>query len=179
MESISRRSSTLKGHWRECAHPKLLLCEILMVRGYFEDARIKQLATQLYERVDWLWTLNGGKTLSMGWQPETGFLDARWSHYCELMMIYLLAIGSPSHPVAPEYWSNFTRPVIHYAGLDYISGNGPIFTHQYSQAWCDFRDKKDAYVDYFANSIKATRAQGILSFLSKLVQRKVLRSYSV
>jgi len=54
-------------------------------------------------------------------------------------MIYLLAIGSPSHPIAPEYWNNFSRPVIHYDGFDYISGNDPIFTHQYSQAWYDFR----------------------------------------
>ena len=136
----------------------LLLCGILTARGYFDDAQIKQLATQLYERVDWPWMLNGGKTFSMGWHPETGFLDARWSHYCELMTIYLLAIGSPTHPVAPETWNNFTRPVIHYAGLDYISGNDPIFTHQYSQAWYDFRHKSDAYADYFANSIKATRA---------------------
>jgi hypothetical protein len=136
----------------------LLLCGILTARGYFQDAQIKQLATQLYERVDWPWMLNGGKTFSMGWQPDTGFLDARWSHYCELMMIYLLAIGSPSHPVMPEYWNNFTRPVIHYAGFDYISGNDPLFTHQYSQAWYDFRYKGDAYADYFANSIKATRA---------------------
>ena len=136
----------------------LLLCGILTARGYFADARIKQLATQIYERVDWSWMLNGGKTFSMGWQPESGFLDARWSHYCELMMIYLLAIGSPTHAVAPEYWNNFSRPVIHYAGLDYISGNDPIFTHQYSHAWFDFRHKNDAYADYFANSIKATRA---------------------
>ncbi len=136
----------------------LLLCGILTVRGYFEDARIKQLATEIYERVDWPWMLNGGKAFSMGWKPESGFLDARWSHYCELMMIYLLAIGSPTHAVAAEYWNNFSRPTIHYAGLDYISGNDPIFTHQYSHAWFDFRHKNDAYTDYFANSIKATRA---------------------
>jgi hypothetical protein len=136
----------------------LLLCGILTARGYFEDARIQQLATAIYERVDWPWMLNGGKTFSMGWQPDTGFLKARWNHYCELMMIYLLAIGSPTHPVAPESWVSFTRPVIHYAGFDYISGNDPLFTHQYSHAWFDFRYKTDAYADYFANSIKATRA---------------------
>lgn len=136
----------------------LLLCGILTARGYFEDARIQQLATQIYERVDWPWMLNGGKTFSMGWQPETGFLEARWNHYCELMMIYLLAIGSSTHPVAQECWDNFSRPMIHYAGFDYISGNDPLFTHQYSQAWYDFRYKQDAYADYFANSIKATRA---------------------
>jgi hypothetical protein len=102
--------------------------------------------------------LNGGKTFSMGWEPESGFLAARWSRYCELMMIYLLAIGSPTHPVAPETWNSFTRPAVHYAGFDYISGLDALFTHQYSQAWYDFRNKSDAYADYFANSITATRA---------------------
>ncbi|MGB6743983.1 MAG: glucoamylase family protein [Terracidiphilus sp.] len=136
----------------------LLLCGILTARGYFEDARIQQLATEIYERVDWPWMLNGGRTFSMGWRPDTGFLKVRWDHYCELMIIYLLAIGSPTHPVPPQTWDNFTRPVIHYAGFDYISGNDPLFTHQYSQAWYDFRYKADAYADYFANSIRATRA---------------------
>ena len=136
----------------------LLLCGILTVRAYFEDARIQSLAQQIYERVDWPWMLNGGKTFSMGWQPETGFLAARWEHYCELMMIYLLAIGSPTHPVAPEFWNHFTRPLIHYKGFDYIGGDDPLFTHQYSQAWYDFRDKRDAYANYFDNSVTATRA---------------------
>jgi len=136
----------------------LLLCGILTARAYFDDAQIKSLAQHIYERVDWPWMLNGGQTFSMGWHPETGFLDARWKTYCELMMIYLLAIGSPSHPVAPEFWSHFERPIVHYAGYDFISGNDPLFTHQYSQAWFDFRQKRDAYADYFANSVTATRA---------------------
>jgi hypothetical protein len=136
----------------------LLLCGVLTARAHFEDARIQLLAQQIYERVDWPWMLNGGETFSMGWKPETGFLHSRWKTYCELMMIYLLAIGSPTHAVAPEYWNHFSRPVIHYKGYDYISGNDPLFTHQYSQAWYDFRDKRDAYADYFANSVTATRA---------------------
>jgi hypothetical protein len=102
--------------------------------------------------------LNGGKTFSMGWKPETEFLHSRWKTYCELMMLYLLAIGSPTHAIAPEYWNHFSRPVIHYKGYDYISGNDPLFTHQYSHAWYDFRGKRDAYADYFANSVTATRA---------------------
>ena len=73
-------------------------------------------------------------------------------------MIYLLAIGSPTHPVSPDHWNAFSRPMIHYAGLSYISGNDPVFTHQYSQAWFDFRQKRDAWTDYFANSVVATRA---------------------
>ena len=136
----------------------LLLCGVLTARQYFHDAEIQDLATKIYERVDWPWMLNGGKTFSMGWHPESGFLSARWEHYCELMMIYLLAIGSPTHPVPPETWNAFTRPTITYQGLTYISGNDPIFTHQYSQAWFDFRNKKDAYANYFDNSVTATKA---------------------
>jgi hypothetical protein len=102
--------------------------------------------------------LNGGPTFSMGWHPETGFIQARWEHYCELMMIYLLAIGSPTHPVSAETWKAWSRPVIKYQGLEYISGNDPLFTHQYSHAWYDFRGKRDAYADYFENSIKAAKA---------------------
>src|SRR5271166_1523126 len=136
----------------------LLLCGVLTARAYFDDARIQSLAQQIYERVDWPWMLNGGQTFSMGWKPDTGFLTSRWAHYCELMMIYLLAIGSPTHPVAPEYWSHFTRPVMHYKGYDYISSDDPLFTHQYSQALYDFRGKRDFYADYFSNSITATRA---------------------
>jgi len=136
----------------------LLLCGVLTARQYFADQEIKDLATKIYERVDWPWMLNGGSTLSMGWHPESGFLDARWEHYCELMMIYLLGIGSPTHPLSPDTWKAWTRPVIKYKGLEYISGNDPIFTHQYSQAWFDFRKKRDAYANYFENSITATKA---------------------
>ena len=136
----------------------LLLCGVLTARAHFRDERIDRAARQIYERVDWPWMLNGGDTFSMGWHPETGFLKARWSHYCELMMIYLLAIGSPTHPVTPSYWNNFERPTVHYGDLTFISGAATLFTHQYSQAWFDFRHKRDAYTDYFENSVLATRA---------------------
>jgi hypothetical protein len=102
--------------------------------------------------------LNGGPTFSMGWKPESGFLNARWEHYCELMMIYLLGIGSTTNPVSPDTWRAFARPTISYAGLTYISGNDPIFTHQYSHAWYDFRGKRDAFANYFDNSVSATKA---------------------
>jgi len=136
----------------------LLLCGVLTAREHFRDARIKALAQQIYERVDWPWMLNGGDTFAMEWRPDSGFGAARWKHYCELMMIYLLAIGSPSHPVPPETWNNFSRPIIQFENYKYISGNDPLFTHQYSQAWYDFRHKRDAYADYFENSVIATRA---------------------
>jgi len=136
----------------------ILMCGVLTAKAYFHDAQISSLAQQLYERMDWPWMLNGGATLSMGWKPISGFLAERWNHYCELMMIYLLAIGSPTYPIEPEMWNNFTRPVVHYKGFEYISGDDPLFTHQYSQAWFDFRNRRDAYTNYFDNSITATSA---------------------
>jgi hypothetical protein len=136
----------------------LLLCGVLTARQHFADSEIQDLATKIYERVAWPWMLNGGKTLSMGWHPEAGFLDARWVHYCELMMIYLLALGSPTHPVPAETWNAWTRTTVTFQGVKYISGNDPLFTHQYSQAWFDFRGKRDAYANYFENSVKATAA---------------------
>jgi hypothetical protein len=136
----------------------LLLCGILNARQHFSDPETQDLATKIYERVDWPWMLNGGNTFSMGWHPESGFLDARWSHYCELMMIYLLALGSPTHPVPADTWKAWSRPTVKFEGTEYISGDDPLFTHQYSQAWFDFRNKRDAYADYFENSTKATKA---------------------
>ena len=136
----------------------LLLCGVLTARQYFDDQQVKDLATTIYHRVDWPWMQNGEKTLSMGWFPEKGFLSARWNHYCELMMIYLLGMGSPTHSLAPDTWDAWTRPKITYQGIEYISGNDPLFTHQYSQAWFDFRNKRDKYADYFENSVKATKA---------------------
>jgi hypothetical protein len=74
------------------------------------------------------------------------------------MMIYLLALGSPTHPIPASCWDAWTRPVMHYDGLTYISSDDPLFVHQYSQAYYDFRNKQDKYADYFTNSITATRA---------------------
>jgi hypothetical protein len=148
--------------WGKCElssiDSSLLLCGVLTARQHFSDPQIQDLATRIYERVDWPWMLNGGDTFSMGWHPETGFLEARWNHYCELMMIYLLGIGSPTHAVPASTWKAWSRPIIKYRGIEYISGDDPLFTHQYSQAWFDFRHKHDAYTNYFENSVKATRA---------------------
>ncbi len=117
-----------------------------------------RLATQIYDRVEWPWMLNTGKTFSKGWRPDFGFVYSRWDHYSELMMLYLLAIGSTQHPIPPDHWNNFTRPRVEFGPYTYISGHDPLFVHQYSHAWFDFAHKRDAYSDYFANSITATRA---------------------
>lgn len=137
----------------------ILMCGVLTARAYFGDATITSLATQLYERVNWPWMLNGGLTFAQAWYPATGFSAARYDTYCELMMLYLLAIGSPTYPIAASYWKNFGRPLLSYEGYTYISSDSdPLFTHQYSHAWFDFRNKADAYANYFNNSIAATQA---------------------
>jgi hypothetical protein len=137
----------------------LLLCGVLTARAYFNtDAEIVQLATTIYNRVDWPWMLNGGAAFAMGWSPESGFQTGRWNHYCELMMLYLLALGSPTHPIDASSWDAFTRPTLSYGGLTWIGANDPLFVHQYSHAWFDFRNKSDKYANYFTNSVTATRA---------------------
>jgi hypothetical protein len=137
----------------------ILLCGVLACRQHFQDAQIQSLATQIYQRVDWPWMLNGGTTLSMGWTPEKGFISSRWDRYCELMMIYLLAIGSTTHPIPASSWTQFARPTLTYQGNSYITDlQAPLFIHQYSHAWFDFRNKQDAYANYFNNSITATKA---------------------
>lgn len=136
----------------------LLLCGVLTCRAFFQDEEVSKLASQIYERVDWPWFLNGGKALSMGWKPESGFLTARWDIYCELMMIYLLGLGSPTHPLPADTWDAWKRPQFNYYHLNYIGSPAPIFVHQYSHAWFDFRGKRDRYAHYFENSILATQA---------------------
>lgn len=137
----------------------LLLCGVLLCRQYFSgNTRIEALATTFYRRVDWEWMLNGGSTLSMGWLPDQGFLKHRWDIYSELMTMYLMAIGSPTHPVPAETWNALQRPVVQFGGIEYISGVAPLFIHQYAHAWCDYRDQRDLHTNYFTNSIAATRA---------------------
>ncbi len=136
----------------------LLLCGVLTCRQYFSgNTRIEALATTFYRRIDWEWMLNGGTTLSMGWLPDQGFLKHRWDIYSELMTMYLLAIGSPTHSVGADTWNALQRPLVQYGGIDYISGLAPLFIHQYAHAWCDYRDQRDLHTNYFTNSIAATR----------------------
>jgi hypothetical protein len=137
----------------------ILLCGILTCRQYFQDAQIQSMASQIYDRVNWPWMLNGGAAFSMGWTPEDGFITTRWDTYSELMMIYLLAIGSTTNPVPASAWDAFDRPTYTYQGLTYITNlYAPLFIHQYSHAWFDFRNKTDKYTNYFNNSVTATQA---------------------
>ena len=135
----------------------LLLCGVLTCRQYFHDTEITQLANNIFNRVDWTWLSEDTSLLPHGWLPEAGFLPFRWDYYSELMMMYLLGMGSPSHPLPSETWDAWKRVRFDYEGMRYIGSFAPLFVHQYSQAWFDFRGKSDGYADYFQNSITATK----------------------
>ncbi len=134
----------------------ILLCGILTCRQHFEHSEIQRLAGLIFDRVDWTWLSEDTRLLPHGWTPETGFLQYRWDNYSEMMMMYLLGLGSATHPLAAETWDAWKRATFEYDGVQYIGSFAPLFVHQYSQAWFDFRDKRDRYADYFKNSILAT-----------------------
>jgi hypothetical protein len=136
----------------------ILLCGVMMCRAYFLHSEIDDLAQAIYNRVNWQWLSEDTPILPHGWAPETGFLRYRWDSYSELMMLYLLGLGSSSYPLPPDSWDAWKRGVFEYDGIKYIGSFAPIFVHQYSQAWFDFRCKHDKYADYFQNSVLATEA---------------------
>ena len=136
----------------------LLLCGVITCGEYFADPEIRDLAKMLYNRTDWAWMLNDGPTLAHGWLPESGFLPNRWDHYCELMLLYLLAIGADAHRIPVASWDAFQRPIHEHTGLRYLGSPAPLFVHQYAHAWFDFHGVHDRHANYFDNSILATEA---------------------
>ena len=140
----------------------LLMAGVLTVRRCFgNDRSIAGYAERLYRRLDFQWMLAGHPTLlAHGWKPESGFLHARWDHYCELMILYLLGIGSPTHPIPAASWREWSRPAMSFGQYRYVSGPDPLFVHQYSHAWIDFRGRAEqgTGIDWFENSVMATRA---------------------
>jgi len=137
----------------------LMLQGAIVARSYFADAEVSRQVNALYRRIDWNWALNGGFTLSHGWRPETGFIAWRWDSYAEMMGLYLLGLGAPENPLPASTWHAWSRgPMIEYAGRSYMHC-APLFTHQFSHAWFDFRGRQDTYADYWRNSVDATLAQ--------------------
>jgi hypothetical protein len=137
-----------------------LLAGVLTAAQFFSsDPEIPKLARQIFDRVDFQWMLDGDPLLlSHGWKRGKGFLKFTWNTYSESSVLYLLAIGSETHPINPESWYAWERPLYSYGSFEFISG-GPLFTHQYSHAWVDFRDRRDrGFIDFFLNSVNATRA---------------------
>lgn len=140
----------------------LLLAGVLTAQQCFaSDAEMARIAQEIYERVDFAWMLDRETNLlRMGWQPETGFLRAQWRDYRENLILSMLAIASPTHPVPVESWYAFRRDPVVFEPYRFV-GAGPIFTHQFSHAWLNLEGLKDGppcQCDYFQNSIVATLA---------------------
>ncbi|MEP7316639.1 MAG: glucoamylase family protein [Sphingomicrobium sp.] len=148
----------------------ILLAGALTAGAYFdadstEENEIRALADALYRRVDWTWAQNDGLTVTHGWKPESGFLQYRWEGYDEALVLYILGLGSPTYPLPKESyaaWASTYEWKSSY-GYDYLYA-GPLFTHQISHVWIDFRGIQDAFmrdkgIDYFENTRRATRVQ--------------------
>lgn len=135
-----------------------LLCGALHCRAHWDDAEIRKLASSLLDRADWRWMLDGDLTLCHGWTPEHGFLSYRWDSYAEVLAMYLLAIGAGGNAIPAKCWDAWKRPMHDYDGVFYIDASTPLFVHQYSHAWFDFRNREDRYANYFRNSQRATQA---------------------
>ncbi len=147
----------------------LLMAGILVCMTYFDaedgqEKAIRELADKLYREVEWDWAMNGQKTMSMGWFPDKGFLDASWRGYNEAMVLLVMAMGSPTHPIGAEAWDAWTASYQwkKHQGMEYVNF-GPLFGHQYSHCYIDFRGIQDKYmrakgIDYFENSRRATLA---------------------
>jgi len=150
----------------------LLMAGVISVRQYFPGTEVAQIADALYQNVQWSWLIREDGTLSMGWKPEPaedlelkpddgkgGFIRARWNHFNEAPILYLLGLGSKKNPLPPETWEAWKRDsVVEYAGLRFLQCP-PLFTHQYPWCWYDVRGLRDNHADYFKNSQLATIAQ--------------------
>jgi hypothetical protein len=148
----------------------LLLAGALAAGQYFDadtaaEAEIRTLAEALYYRADWCWAQDQGETVTHGWTPEHGFLKYRWEGYDEALLLYVLGLGSPTYPLPKTSYTAWTATFRweHCYGYDYLYA-GPLFIHQLSHVWIDFRGVQDAFMrskgsDYFENSRRATLVQ--------------------
>jgi hypothetical protein len=150
----------------------LLLAGVLFCESYFDsedaqDIEIRELAEDIYRRVDWIWAQPRPPAVALAWTPEQGFSGMDWNGYNEAMLVYLLALGSPTHPVEPDAWSQWTSTYNKFWGTMYDQtylSFAPLFGHQYTHVWVDFRGIQDSFMrahgsDYFENSRRATYAQ--------------------
>ena len=150
----------------------LLIGGMLHAQSYFDsangdEAEIRDAVDRIYWRVDWKWAQVRGQLISMGWHPEGGFIPHDWLGYNEAMLVVLLALGSPTHSVEESAWSAWTESYRgawgRFMGYEHLSF-APLFGHQYSHMWIDFRGIQDATmrqrgIDYFENSRRAVYAQ--------------------
>ncbi|MEO7386212.1 MAG: glucoamylase family protein [Gammaproteobacteria bacterium] len=147
-----------------------LFAGMLAAAAYFnhednDEQAVRSLADALYRRADWAWACNGAATVTHGWTPESDFLPYRWSGYDEATLLYVLGLGSPTHPLPAESYTAWTSTYEWKTiyGHELLYG-GPLFIHQYSHIWLDMRHIQDAFardkgIDYFENSRRATYVQ--------------------
>lgn len=137
----------------------LLVAGALLAGEYFPGTDIQKMAQKIYARVDWKWMLNESLLVCMGWVPETGFLPYYWDTYNEHLIIQALALGSPTHPIPKEAWSEWFRNEDEFKGRKIVfAHSGSLFTYQFPQAFIDFRELDDKGINYFENSKQATLA---------------------
>ncbi|HET9765249.1 MAG TPA: glucoamylase family protein [Thermoanaerobaculia bacterium] len=148
----------------------ILIAGVLTSGTYFaaaddDEREVRELARFLYERIDWPWALHGGRVVSMGWKPEVGFLTYGWEGYSEAMLLYLLGLGSPTHPLPAASYGAWTTTYQweNLYDIDLLFA-APLFVHQLSHLWIDFRGIQDPFMrekrsDYFENSRRATLVQ--------------------
>ncbi len=137
-----------------------LLAGVLTAGQYFsDDPEIPKLASEIYDRVDFQWMLDGDSLLlSHGWRNGKGFHQEQVGHLLRTGPAVCSGHRLAHHPIPAESWYAWQRPFYQYGNYEFISG-GPLFTHQYSQAWIDFRNRRDrGFLDFFLNSVNATRA---------------------
>ena len=148
----------------------LFFAGALAVASYFDrdapaERELRELAEKLYARADWQWAQNGGGTITHGWKPESGFLPYRWEGYDEALILYVLALGSPTHAVTPESYRAWASTYEWRKVYDWeLLHAGSLFIHQMSHVWLDFRGIQDDFmrehgIDYFENSRRATYVQ--------------------
>jgi hypothetical protein len=150
----------------------LLLGGVLFAQSYYDrdtprEREIRTLADHIYRRVDWNWAQVRKPLISMGWTPGGKFIPSDWEGYNEAMLVYVLALGSPTHPVGVDAWNAWTSTYARTWGKfekQQLLNFGPLFGHQYSHVWIDFRGIRDAWnrehdLDYFENSRRAVIAQ--------------------
>ncbi|RPJ33924.1 MAG: Tat pathway signal protein [Planctomycetaceae bacterium] len=148
----------------------LLLAGMLHAKQYFnqqnsDESAIQTMVDTIINRVDWNWMARGTNVLSMGWQPASGFLASNWIGYNEAMILYCLGLGAATNPLPASAWTRWTSGYAWatYYGQSYVPF-APLFGHQYSHCWIDFRHIADGYMNsrhstYFENSRRATVAQ--------------------
>ena len=147
-----------------------LLAGALTAAAYFDrdaqdEQQIRTLADELYRRADWRWAQHGGATVTHGYKPKSGFIKYRWEGYDEALLLYVLGLGSPTYPLSDESYPAWLSTYAWKKIYDYeFVYAGPLFIHQLSHIWIDFRGIRDEYMrekglDYFENSRRATYVQ--------------------